>query len=46
MTEEIREQREQANADLKEQMAQKDRRIEELEARLVGALLRIEELER
>jgi transposase len=46
MTEETREQLEQANADLKEQVAQKDRRIEELEARLVGALLRIEELER
>jgi transposase len=46
MTEETREQLEQANADLKEQVAQKDRRIEELEARLMGALWRIEELER
>jgi hypothetical protein len=38
MREETREQLEQANAELKEQVAQKDRRIEELEARLMGAL--------
>lgn len=36
----------QAYADLKEEMGEKDRRIEELEGQLMGALLRIEELER
>ncbi len=46
MTEEEARKLEQAYADLKEEAAQKDRRIEELEARLIGALLRIEELER
>jgi transposase len=46
MTEEEVRELEQANADLKEQVAQKDRRIQELEARLMRALLRIEELER
>jgi transposase len=46
MTEEEARKLDQANAELKEQVAQKDRRIEELEARLMGALLRIEELER
>lgn len=46
MTEEEARELEQAYADLKEQAAQKDRRIEELEAHLMGALLRIEELER
>jgi hypothetical protein len=43
MTEEEARELEQANADLKEQVAQKDRRIEELEACLIGALLRIED---
>lgn len=37
---------EKAYTELKEQAAQKDHRIEELEALLMGALLRIEELER
>lgn len=46
MTEEEARKLEQENADLKEQLAQKEGRIEELEARLMGALLRIEELER
>ena len=46
MTEEEARELEQANADLKEQVAQKDRCIAELEARLMGAILRIEELER
>lgn len=46
MTEEEAKNLEKAYADLKEQVAQKDRRIEELEGLLMGALLRIEELER
>ncbi len=46
MAEEEARKLEDENAELKEQVAQKDRRIEELEARLIGALLRIEELER
>ena len=45
MTEEVR-QLKQAYADLKEKAARKDQRIEELEALLMRALLRIEELER
>jgi transposase len=45
MTEEARK-LEQENAELKEQVARQERRIEELEARLMGAFLRIEELER
>lgn len=45
MTEEVRE-LEKAYAELKEEAAQKDRRIEELEGLLMRALLRIEELER
>jgi len=36
----------QAYGNLKEEMGEKDRRIEELEGQLMGALLRIEELER
>ncbi len=36
MTEEEARELEQANTDLKEQVAQKDRRIQELEARLMG----------
>jgi transposase len=46
MTEEEARKIEQENTELKEQLAQKDRRREELEARLMGALLRMEELER
>jgi transposase len=46
MTEEEARKLEQAYAELKEEAAQKDRRIEELEALLMRALLRIEELER
>jgi transposase len=46
MTPEEATQLQKAYADLKEQAAQKDRRIEELEGLLMGALLRIEELER
>src|SRR5258708_5828940 len=34
------------NTELKEEAIQKDRRIEDLEGRLMSALLRIEELER
>jgi transposase len=46
MTEEEVKQLEKAYAELKEQSARKDQRIEELEAFLMRALLRIEELER
>lgn len=46
MTPEEAAQLKKAYADLKEQAAQKDQRIEELEGLLMGALLRIEELER
>jgi len=46
MTEEEMGQLKQAYANLKEEMAEKDRRIEELEGLLMGALLRLEELER
>lgn len=46
MTEEEARELEKAYAELKEQAAQKDGRIEELEALLMRALLRIEELER
>src|SRR5260370_40765938 len=46
MTEEEARRLRQENADLKEEVARKDRRIEELEGRLLSALLRIEELER
>lgn len=46
MTEEEATQLKKAYADLKEQVVQKDQRIEELEGLLIGALLRIEELER
>src|SRR6266700_7568568 len=46
MTEEEARQLEKAYADLKEEAAQKDCRIEELEALLMRAVLRIEELER
>ena len=46
MTEEEENQLRQENAALKEAVAQKDRRIEELEGLLMSALLRIEELER
>lgn len=46
MTEEEIAQLKQANADLKEEVVRKERRIEELEGQLMGALLRIEELER
>ena len=46
MTEEEAREREKAYAELKEQAAQKDQRIQELEGLLMGALLRIEELER
>lgn len=46
MTEEEIQQLKKENADLKEALAQKERRIEELEGLLMGALLRIEELER
>jgi len=46
MTEEEFGQLKQAYTNLKEEMREKDRRIEELEGQLMGALLRIEELER
>lgn len=46
MTEEEVRELEKAYAELKEEAAQKDRRIEELEGLLMRALLRIEELER
>jgi transposase len=46
MTEEEGKHLQQAYADLKEQAKQKEQRIEELEGLLIGALLRIEELER
>jgi transposase len=46
MTEEEAKHLAKAYEDLKEQAAQKDQRIEELEGLLMGALLRIEELER
>jgi transposase len=46
MTEEEAKQLENAYAELTEQAAQKDQRIEELEALLIRAMLRIEELER
>lgn len=46
MTEEETRQLKQEIAKLKEEAARKDRRIEELEALLMGAVLRIEELER
>jgi transposase InsO family protein len=46
MTEEEARQLRKENADLKEAGARKDQRIEELEALLMRALLRIEELER
>ncbi len=46
MTEEEVRKLEKAYAELKEEAAQKDRRIEELEALLMRAVLRIEELER
>src|SRR5450631_3317166 len=46
MTEEEAKHLAKAYADLKEQAAQKDQRIGELEGLLMGALLRIEELER
>ncbi|HEX4203866.1 MAG TPA: IS66 family transposase [Ktedonobacteraceae bacterium] len=46
MTEEEARQLRQEIGELKEEVAQKDRRIEELEGLLIGALLRIEELER
>src|SRR5262245_43901475 len=46
MTEEEAKQLRQENADLKEAVAQKDQRIEELEGLLMSAVLRIEELER
>jgi transposase len=46
MTEEEIHQLRKENADLKEALAQKNQRIEEVEGLLMGALLRIEELER
>ena len=46
MTEEEARKLEKAYAELKEEAAQKDRRIEELEALLMRAVLRVEELER
>src|SRR5260221_4627632 len=46
MTEEEAKHLRQENAELKEALTQKDRRIEELEGMLMSALLRIEELER
>jgi len=46
MTEEEADQLKQENTALKEALAQKERRIEELEGLLMSALLRIEELER
>ena len=46
MTEEEASQLRKENAELKEELARKDQRIEELEGLLVSALLRIEEVER
>ena len=46
MTEEEASQLRKENTELKEELARKDQRIEELEGLLVSALLRIEELER
>lgn len=46
MTEEEARHLRKENAELREELAQKDQRIEELEGLLTGALLRIEELER
>ncbi|EFH85056.1 IS66 family transposase [Ktedonobacter racemifer] len=46
MTEEEAQQLRKEHAELKEEVARKDRRIEELEGLLLSALLRIEELER
>jgi transposase len=46
MTEEEANQLRQEHAALKEAIAQRDRRIEELEGLLMSAVLRIEELER
>jgi transposase len=46
MTEEEARQLRKENTELKEEATQKDRRIEDLEGRLMSALLRIEELER
>lgn len=46
MTEEEASQQRKENAERKEELAWKDRRIEELEGLLMSALLRIEELER
>lgn len=46
MTEEEIQQLRKEHADLKEALSQKEQRIEELEGLLMGALLRIEELER
>src|ERR1700722_18410889 len=46
MTEEEARQLREENAALKAELAQKDRRIEEVESLLMAALLRIEELER
>lgn len=46
MTEEEARKLQKENADLKEQLAKKDQRIEELEAFLMRAVLRVEELER
>ncbi len=46
MTEEEARQLKEENAALKAKLEQKDRRIEEVESRLMAALLRIEELER
>src|SRR5258708_31678270 len=46
MTEEEAKHLRQENAELKEALTQKERRIEELEGQLMSALLRIEELER
>src|SRR5260370_32612759 len=46
MTEEEAKHLRQENAELKEELVRKDRRIEELEGLLMSALLRIEEVER
>lgn len=46
MTEEETSHLRKENAELKEELARKNQRIEELEGLLMGALLRIEELER
>jgi transposase len=46
MTEEEARQLRKENTELKEEASQKDRRIEDLEGRLMSALLRLEELER